>query len=263
MSNSSFLLTKWYLDCVAENGDGAIFNVADIRWNTVCLHYGSLLTFRNGKTASASSLHGSDAPNIDGDTIVLKQPGLDIEGKWQALQPPVRRTVFQNAEGTVNWQCLQPMSQVELRLRGNVRLSGLGYADCLTMSLPPWQLSLSSIRWGRYLSPRDALVWIDRKGPGERQSVIHNGQEHHADSITESEVVFADGGARLQIDPGLVLRQGPLRETMFPGISRLAGLLPRAIFAMDECKWRSPGLLRTPAGESSGWVIHEIVEHKP
>ena len=44
---SSFLLTKWYLDCVAESGDAVILYVADLRWNALTVHYGSLLTVPN------------------------------------------------------------------------------------------------------------------------------------------------------------------------------------------------------------------------
>lgn len=197
LGKSSFLLTKSYLDCVAESGDAVILNVVDLQWNGLAFHYGSLLTSLHGKVASASSLHGSASPTLDGGIITLHQPGLGIEGTWEALRTPVRRTVFQNAEGFIDWHCLQPMAQVELHLRGGVKISGLGYAECLTVSLLPWQLPLTSLRWGRYLSRDDALVWIHWPGPEQKQAVIYNGEEHYADSITESGVLFADGSSRL------------------------------------------------------------------
>jgi len=260
LSKNSFLLTKWYLDCVAENGDAVILYVADLQWNALTLHYGSLIKVLDGKVASATSLRGSPAPKLDGTILSANQPGLDVEGTWEALRPPIRRAVFQSAHGSVDWHCLQPMSQVELLLRGTIRISGLGYAECLTLNLLPWQLPLTSLHWGRYLSHEDAVVWIDWQGPETKQAVVHNGEEQAATSITESEIVFADNSAQLKLDRGLVLRQGPLGDTVFPGVSRLARLLPRSMLSVQECKWRSRGEFRTATGGSSGWAIHEVVK---
>jgi len=279
---TSFLLTKWYLDCVSDSGDTAIVYVADLRWNTLSIHYGSLLTVLNGKVSSAFSLHGTSAPESSNDIIQLRQPGLEVEGEWKRLRPPVRRTVFENLQGAVDWNCLQPMSEVELRLRGGIRLRGLGYAECLTLSLFPWQLPLSSLNWGRFLSSEDAIVWIDWKGTdwqgtdwqgtdwqgpsrvrsSQKRSVIHNGEEHQAVSIADSEVVFSETGSRLELDRGLVLREGRLGDTVLPGISRLAGLLPRSLLSVHEHKWRSRGVFRTANREQSGWAIHEVVKWK-
>jgi len=262
MSHSSFLLTKWYLDCVADNGDTVVLYVADLRWNRISLHYGSILTAIRDEIGSASSLHGSVAPAVDGGMISVKQPRLGMEGIWTALRPPARRTVFETADGLVDWHCLQPMSQVDLVLRGGIRITGLGYAECLTLSLLPWQLPLTELNWGRYLSREDAIVWIDWKSTKGRRIAIHNGEERLASSITESEVAFNGSEARLELDRGRVLREGRLGDTVFPTISRLIGLLPRSILAVNECKWRSRGRLHTRSGDSSGWVIHEVVKWK-
>jgi hypothetical protein len=260
LGKNSFLLTKWYLDCVAENGDVVILYVADLRWNTLSLRYGSLLTVLDGKVGSASSLHGIVPPKRDDRIIVVKHPGLNVEGTWEALRTPIRRTVFQNPQGEIDWHCWQPMSRVDLRLLRKIGIQGLGYAECLTVSVVPWQLPLTQLNWGRFLSPNDAVVWIDWQGGERFQSVLHNGEEYHADSITESEIVF--GGKRIDLDCGLVVRQGRLGETVFRGISRLAGLLPRSMLSVSECKWRSRGVLQTAAGQSSGWTIHEVVKWK-
>ncbi|HET9306220.1 MAG TPA: hypothetical protein VFO46_09355 [Candidatus Sulfotelmatobacter sp.] len=263
------MLTKWYLDCVAENGDAVILYAADLRWNSVSFHYGSLLTVLNGKINFASALRSVPAPTLQGDILTVQQPGLSLEGTWAALRPPIRRTVFQNAQGTVDWHCLQPMSNVDLRVCGRTQIvcgrtqiDGLGYAECLTLSILPWHLPLTQLRWGRYLSQEDAVVWIDWQGAERVQLVLHNGEEQQARTITESEVVFAEGGRVLELDRGLVLRQGRLGNTVFRGISRLAKLLPRTMLAVDECKWRSHGVFRTDTGQSSGWAIHEVVKWK-
>jgi len=257
---NSFLLTKWYLDCVTENGETAIVYSADLCWKTLSLRYGSLLTVLGGKIGSASAVHGISAPVIEGETISLSQPGLDIAGTWKALRTPIRRTVFENPRGSVDWNCLQPMSQVEIFLQNKTRLAGLGYAECLTLSLLPWRLPLTSLNWGRYISPEDAIVWIEWLGPEPKGIVVHNGEEHVAASISESEVVFANSASRLALDRGLVLREGRLGDTVFPGISRLAGLLPRTMLSVHERKWRSRGEFHRSTGQTAGWAIHEVVK---
>lgn len=255
---TSFLLTKWYLDCVAENGDTAILYLANLRWNTVSIAYGSVLTFLDGKMGSSASLYDNAAPKVGPKTIAFTHPRLGVEGTWTALRPPAYRTVVQNADGSVHWNCMQPMSQVDLLLPGNLRTAGLGYVECLTVTILPWQLPLTSLNWGRYLSQQDAVVWVDWQGADGRRCVLHNGEEQDADSITQAEVVFS--GGRLDLDCGLVLRQGLLADTVFPEISRLAALLPHSILSANMCTWRSRGRFRATTGESSGWAIHEVVK---
>lgn len=257
---SSFLLTKWYLDCVQENGDAAILYVADLRWNALTVHYGSLLTVLGGRIDSACSLRRSTPPSAESRKITVSLPHLNVEGTWQALRSPIQRTVFEGECGSVEWHCLQPMSQVDLLLQGTTRLVGRGYAECLTLSVLPWKLPLNELHWGRFLSERDALVWIDWRGPHRHRAVFHNGVESQVTSITESEIVLADSDTRLELDRGLVLRQGRLGDTVFPGVSRLAELLPRSMLSVNECKWRSRGFMHSSGSESSGYAIHEVVK---
>jgi hypothetical protein len=257
---NSFILTKWYLDCDAENGDAVILYVADLRWNALTVHYGSLLTVVGGRIASASSLRGGANPEVQAGKIAVRLPHLEIAGTWQALRSPIQKTVFQDEHGSVEWHCLQPMSQVDLLFRGTTRLVGRGYAECLTLSVLPWKLPLTELHWGRFLSDQDALVWIDWRGPHQQRVVFHNGEERQVKSITESEIVFADSAARLELDRGLVLRQGRLGDTIFPGISRLADLLPGSMLSVNECKWRSRGLMYSSGAQTSGYAIHEVVK---
>lgn len=64
MGHTPLLLTKWYPDCVAENDDAVILYVADLSWNTLTIHYGSLLTVLGGRIGSTSSLRGGPPPRF-------------------------------------------------------------------------------------------------------------------------------------------------------------------------------------------------------
>ena len=261
MSKNSFLLTKWYLDCVTESGDTVIIYTADLRWMSVSIHYASAISCIEGKIANLSTNHGGWLPAPAGDVVTLSHPGIGVEGRWHALRSPVHKHVFESREGLVNWHCLQPMSQVEMLFRGHIRLLGLGYVERMSVSVSPWDMPLSSLRWGRFLSPRDAVVWMDWHGTERKRAVIYNGEELSATVVSDTEVVFGQS-SRLTLDQGLVLRKGDLGETVFPGLSRLSRLLPRTVLAVNECQWRSHGILHHPHPEgdtSSGWALHQTV----
>ncbi|MGH9550405.1 MAG: hypothetical protein ACRD3W_13565 [Terriglobales bacterium] len=250
------------MDCVAENGDAVVVYVADLRWNKLSIHYGSLLTVLQGRVRCTSSLSKAHLPSSDGDTITLALPHLGVEGSWRALRAPVRRAVFEGKEGCIDWHCHQPMALADLLLQGETRITGLGYAECLTISVVPWKLPPEELHWGRFLSEQDALVWIDWRGPQPWRTLIHNGDEREIESLTESEIRFAPAGTSLELDRALVLRSGRLGQTVFAGISRLAKLLPRNMLSVEECKWLSRGMLQAGNSNASGWAIHEIVQWK-
>jgi hypothetical protein len=260
LGKNSFLLTKWYLDCVAENGDAVILYVAHLKWKALTIHYGSLLTVFGGEVGTTSSLRDGATPDVLDEKIAVNLPHLDLKGTWQGLRSPIRKTVFESEHGSADWHCLQPMSQVDLLFHGDTKLTGRGYAECLTLTVLPWKLPLNELHWGRFLSDQDAVLWMDWRGPYQQRVVVHNGNERQVKSITESEIVLADPDARLELDRGLVLRRGMLGDTVFPGISRLAKVLPRSMLSVDECKWRSRGVIHMAGAESSGWAIHEVVK---
>jgi len=257
--SANFLLTKWYLDCVAETGDTVIVYAAHLQWNTLSFQYASTITVLDGKVGAASSLHGIPLPALNGETLTLRQPGLDIAGTWSALRPSIRRTAFRDRDGAVDWHCVQPMAEVDLLLRKKFRILGLGYAECLTVSVPPWQMPLAGLNWGRFLSREHAVVWIDWQGAQALRSVIHNGEEFRQASVTESEISFDEGRRRIEMDRGLVVRRGLLGDT-FPEIAKLARLVPRSMLSVNECKWRSQAVLHTPESACKGWAIHEVVK---
>ena len=53
-----------------------------------------------------------------------------------------------------------------------VVLRGLGYAEHLSMTIPPWRLPIDTLRWGRFLSPERSVVWIDWQKEGDGRTWI-------------------------------------------------------------------------------------------
>jgi len=250
-----FSLVKWYLDCVTDDGEVAVVYCAELGWHGVHLHLSSVLSQQDGQFNTRTSLSRYSV-NSDRETISASLPKLGVTGSWLADSPPFERLVYENVAGSVTWNCLQPRSLASLRI-GDRELRGLGYAECLTLTILPWNLPLKQLRWGRFVSPQDSLVWVDWQGPYHTSFAVYGSKECNLLRVSDTEVAIPE--ATLQIEPGIALRSGPLRSTVLPDIPTLGKLFPRSFFNVEERKWRSRGTLTTSNHSSSGWVIHEVV----
>jgi hypothetical protein len=246
------------MDGVTERGDVAILYCADLHWRGVHLTYSSVLTVSEGSVESHSSMAQYRLSSSGGE-ILVEFPKLEVSGIWKADAAPVQRTVFENEAGSVEWNCLQPRSLVNLRIGGN-EFTGLGYAECLSVTLPPWQLPMRQLRWGRFVSAEESLAWVDWQGDYSTSFAIHNGRACETLAVSDSEIDLP--GARLRMEESFALRAGRLGTTVLPGAPALRKLLPRSLRNIEEKKWRSRGVWNAQDGSSRGWVIHEVVHWK-
>lgn len=230
-ARSRFHLSKWYLDCVSGGGEVFLAYCAELRWRALHLRYAHVL----GKS---SSLREVPAPVWNDGVLEWNAPALGVSGKWRALDPPIEETLF---DGGCQWRCLAPRARADVSV-GNDFLHGLGYAEHLTLTVPPWRLGIKELRWGRFLSETDSLVWIDAL-PAPRGLRWHNG-------------VRGGDELKLEIQDRAVLRQGALAETALSIIPNVRKLFPKSVLGLGESKWLSRA---TYAGRE-GWAIHEVVE---
>lgn len=250
-----FSLQKWYLDCVTDDGEIAILYCARLSWHGIELHLSSILSGTSGQFSTSSSVSRFQILP-DSQTIAIGLPALGASGVWQSQGSPYERLVFENGEGSLTWNCLQPASTVRLHLR-NRELTGWGYAERVSLSIPPWSLPLQELRWGRFVSSQATLVWIDWKGEYSTSFALHNSREVQLLAVSDAEVSTPQ--TRLQISPGTTLRSGRLGSTILPGMPALQKLLPKSLFNVEEHKFCSRGVLTASGLESTGWVIHETV----
>jgi hypothetical protein len=131
----------------------------------------------------------------------------------------------------------------------------------LRLTIPPWRLPIRELRWGRFVNARDALVWIDWRGPYERQLVYYNGSPVRASTISEHEIRFGDSGAVLSFETSTILREGALGDTALSVLPNLKRLFPESLLGIRESKWLSRAVLRqADQADSVGMAIHEVVE---
>lgn len=179
-----------------------------------------------------------------------------MTGQWTALQPPVEATFFQSDEGQVAWTCHQPLARASVTTpRGS--WEGLGYVEQLEVGFAPWRLPIDELHWGRFLSPKSMLVWVDWRGPHQRRLVIMDGAEVPGATVDETGV--SAEGLRLTFQDSRVLRRGAIGKTALALVPKLDAVFPARILATDETKWCSRGVLERHGERLEGQVIHEVV----
>src|ERR1019366_7815760 len=103
---SKFELVKWYMDCVTDGGDLAVVYCAEFRWRGIRASYSGVLTVVTGKTETRSAM-GAYLLSSDADQISVEIPRLRVSGDWKADAAAVKRMVYENAVGSVHWNCIQ------------------------------------------------------------------------------------------------------------------------------------------------------------
>ncbi len=251
---ASFELSKWYLDSVTDSGDVSIVYTGVVNWGIFRLGYSSLLQSTGDKITEHRSLRDQKAPELKNNSLSWSMKPFGIYAVWQSDSLPLQATIFEAEQGTVEWNCLMPRARAQIGDR-----CGLGYAEHLIMAIAPWKIPIRQLRWGRFLSASDFIVWIDWEGEFSRRLVYRNGASVAVSSLNDWEIALASGEL-LTMSDALVLRSGPLGTTALSAIPGVEKTFPGRLLRIDECKWRSRGRLKHPSGETAeGWAIHERV----
>ena len=260
MKNSNFYLNKWYLDCVNASGDLLIVYTASLKWRLLPLHLVSRLSMHNGLINQTTSMALRDqSPQGTDNKLHLHIPALKIEGSWIARMPAVSKTLLETDRGQITWHCLQPSSDAHLVKTPTGPMTGVGYAERLEMTLAPRELEIKELRWGRFTSVSDAVIWIQWIGADPRTFVIHNGMEMPGAEITGQEIRLGNG-LGLNVTEPITLRSGQLNETVLTAFPFVRKFLPADIPRIHETKWRCRGVLkRGDLVLAQGWIIHEVV----
>lgn len=256
-----FALTKWYLDCVDADGRAAIGYWASLRFRGVEVSWHSVSTYEPGlPPTERTSLHRVRAPQRDGGTITWASQALGCAFTLEAQLPAATISLLDAPEGRIEWRCEAPAARVRVTTKDGAPLEGAGYAECLVMTVLPWQLPLDQLRWGRWIS-LDAwrsVVWIDWRGERPSRWAL-------VDGIARTDVMVRDdgiaySGATLPLQHSRTLHDRRLGEIVAP-IKPLAALLPDALLALRDQKRCGAAELRN--GQSvhvAGWAIHELVQ---
>ena len=244
-------IAKWYLDFCAPDGSGAIVYAARIQWRRVRISYSATLEFDGaGRVEERMTLRRFQAPWSRDGVTNFANGRLGCFGTWTPLRSrtplesrPV--TMLQTPAGSVRWGLDCGRARVRWNSRGK-ETEGLGYMERLDVTLPPWELPIQELRWGRFVAEDADAAWIEWKGAHPLRLAWTGGEQ--VDELG------------LELSGDSTLRDGPLVTTVFSKVPILRRSLPLAMLQVHETKWRSRGTLTGANGKrSDGWAIHEVV----
>jgi len=258
-------VSKWYVDLIAPNGETVIGYAARIRWGRIRLNYSASLRLDEaGRVTERMSLRGFKEPHVTEDSLSWRCRPLRLAADWEPLRPRTEtersgEVLLQTDRGDVRWQFLSGRARGTWEQAG-VRHSGVGYAERLDITLPPWELPIDELYWGRFVSDEgcgeDDAAWIEWRGPHPLRLVWRRGELVTDPTAPSFEDQAAPGELGLELRDPVTLRDGPLVSTVFSKIPVLRRVLPTRMLGARESKWRSRGEM--PSG-ASGWAIHEVV----
>lgn len=254
-------IAKWYLDCIDPEGEAFIGYAAQVGWAGLSLRYSGILTYRASEGVDTKmTLRRYEEPRTEDDALRWRSVPLGVDGSWEPVEAPVQAQLFTGDEGEVDWSCMQPSARARVQFGDGAPIHGWGYAERLTMTIPPWRLSIDELFWGRFVADGVSIVWIEWRGALPLRRVYVDGDLCRDAVISSDAVTIGSLDLELSFTDSVVLREGPLVSTVFTGIPVLRDRLPRRMLDTHETKWRSRAVLeRGGRPASSGWAIHEVV----
>jgi hypothetical protein len=263
----SFHLSKWFLDLVDTTGTVMIFYAARITWHGLSASYTSCLQYSPGSGISLKSRFSDvQMPQIDANAITWNDSKFGISGKWISSAKKVEARIFDSDEGFLDWKCFQPASAVQLSINGNT-MKGSGYAEQLILTAFPWKIPMDELRWGRFGSDENSMVWIEIKADEKRQWLWLNGEKIENCIIEDEQIRVPDKKLVLNLDRSVILESEKKIYTVvakliryIPGFNKI---IPRNFLMADETKWLSSAKLQANHKIlSRGMAIHELVNFK-
>lgn len=259
---SDFSLSKWYMDCIDTDGNVFVGYSAFLKWKKIKLNYSSILHYDDlCEPTKHSTLRKLPSPWLKNNCLTWNPSKLQVRGNWHRIDEPLQRTLLKTNVGAIRWECIQPKANANISIDGRKILTGFGYAEKLVTSIKPWELPFNELRWGRFLSEKDTIIWVDWKGDTNFILLFHNGKSIKDAIVSDECVNINQKEFLLTFSSKMVLRKGPLISTAFSNFPSLIGIFPNKILNTYECKWRSRGILKKENKKvSEGWVIHEVIQ---
>ena len=262
-----FHLDKWFLDFTGENGEVMIFYASKLTWHGWSASYTSWLHYDAASGVRLKSrFRNVQIPQKKDDLITWSDTKFGVSGTWKSLANMIQERIFDSEEGFLDWKCYQPYSKVQLKMNDRV-LEGSGYAEQLILTIPPWKIPMDELRWGRFGSFENNMVWIELREKENRQWLWLNGEKIENCIIEDEFISMPDKDMVLNLDRGIVLEAEKkifsVVEKIIRYIPGFKKVMPINFLMADEFKWLSKGELKSHNTIlSSGMAIHELVKFK-
>jgi hypothetical protein len=257
----SFTLDKWYLDLVADDGTAVVGYAAKVAWQAFGLRYTSALLVPSASPPIEQTSLGDDAwPRFADGCVTWTSKTLGLHGEWRGLEPPIAHTLLTSPAGSIEWSCVMPRARVEV-VTPSARYDGLGYAEHLRLTLPPWALPFRTLRWGRHVSDRHSLVWIEWDGEQAMRAAWLDGEPQASARVVDSGLAGLTEQRELRWRASRDLTRRAVDRLVARVAPALSALVAGRLGTMQEHKRLSPSSLLDASGQAidNGWAIHEVV----
>lgn len=253
-----FKIEKFYLDCIDEEGNCFIVYWAKVKFLLAgFLYSGLIFCDKDGFATEKSSFRRIPGPVID-RTISLKDH-LEADVSLKGIDQPVSLTLYEDRnKNELIWNCHHPKGLAGIRYKGST-YKGYGYSESLISKVKPWNLPISELRWGRFLSDSDTLIWISWKGTYPLNRMFYNGFEYNDAIFKEDIVIFGKGAYQLTFKEIQVIREGVISR-LFSGMPHLRMFFNQRILSTLETKYRArTAFSKNTITVSNGWSLFETV----
>jgi len=232
---------------------------AEIRFFWIRFVYSGLLfNDTNGFTIEKSTLQKTRKPVING-TIEFSHKIFKTEVILKRTDNTIIRSLYRDGKNNeLIWNCHHPKSLAEISYNKN-SYKGFGYAETLFSQIKPWNLPIEELRWGRFLSDSDTVIWINWLGKYPVNIIFFNGTEFN-DAIYENDnIIFGNGTYLLKFTEIQFIRKGKL-SGLFLKMKLLKLFLNRRILDTEEIKKKArTNLSKNSVILSNGWSLYEVV----
>jgi hypothetical protein len=258
-----FQLDKWFLDFIDDDGRAMIFYAARMHFLGISIPYGSWIHHQPGAgTQVLSKFRGVHFPIKKEETITWGDPDWNVSGIWHVRGRSVSSVLHDSGEGHLDWKCFQPSSRVRLELDGK-QFHSMGYAEHLTLTIPPWKIPMDQLRWGHFCSSGTNAVWIEIIFEGSSQKWFWLNGDRVDPRMIGDDAIEISKECHIELDRAVILEseakfQSVARDISdhLPGFSKM---LPTKFLLANEKKWLSAAKFKCKDSEESGWSIHELV----
>jgi len=259
VTRASFAFTKWYIDCLDAKGGLVILYWTSLEWRHLRLTWHSVTqSAPDAAPRTRSSIVACEPPVPSAESIRWSSKRLHCEADLHTGVAAAAAIATQELAPGVFWTCAAPAARATVRL-GDSLFRGTGYAEHIRLELPPWQLGIRRLRWGRWIGEgaTRSVVWIEWSGDTDRRWVFLDGLASSARRVDERSIV-ADN-ATLTLDNGAVV----IDRRVGAAIGRIAALraiAPRWLMAARETRRTHFGTLNDGRTETRGTAVDEVVE---
>ncbi len=256
-----FRLSKWYLDCVADDGEAGIGYSGLISCNRAKLGFSAFIHAPRGAPTTQMDCWTSEDPILSKDSVKWRCRRLGVSGCWRRGRGTGEFELLDSPEGRITWACLSSEGDVRVLRRGSRAMMGRGYVERLTITIPPWRFPFRQLLWGRFVpdKPGPSVAWLDWRGGLNRQWCFVDGLRTGPAEVGRRGVRGEGWHIRLQDES--VMQSARIAEVVLGPFAPIAKLLPSGFSNARETKWLSRAEFSRPGTpHTEGWVIHEVVQ---